>query len=136
MELECEQRIQRLELEHLEINKPIERGVANRLWPKMAEYFLNKELERMDFRYNQSKYKANGLVWTTSDGKRLIISDMSDTHLLNCIHLCERREGCKGEDFLNNAPTYIAMVFELIGRKKLKYAYLDLLVQDRLLVKF
>ncbi|MWV44888.1 hypothetical protein GRF59_14800 [Paenibacillus sp. HJL G12] len=101
---------------------------------EMAEYYLNKELERMDFRYNKSK--VNELVWVTAEGKRLVISDMRDLHLLNCIHLCERREGHKGENFLNNAPTYKAMVFELIGRKMLKYEYLDLSVQDRLQVKF
>lgn len=103
---------------------------------EMAEYFLNKEIERMDFRYNSPKSRVNELVWTTADGERLVISDMSNSHLLNCIHLCEKREGCKGEDFLNNAPTYIAMVLELIGRKRLKYSYFDLPVRDRLQVKF
>lgn len=72
------------------------------------------------------------LTWTTSLGKVLEIHDMEGSHILNCIHLCERREGHKGIKFLNNAPTYQALVGELINRGQLKYAYYDLSLEEKL----
>lgn len=100
---------------------------------EIAEYYMDQDLQQMDFSDVPSHSK--GTTWTTAAGKMISVKAMTDSHLLNCIHLCEKREGDKGVEFLNDAPTYQTMVKELISRGKLKYAYFDLSVQERLLVK-
>ncbi|MFI2856874.1 hypothetical protein ACH6EH_07010 [Paenibacillus sp. JSM ZJ436] len=100
---------------------------------EMADYFLSQEIDRIIFDDRPSHKPL--LTWTTLDGKTLRFVDMEDTHLLNCIHLSERRERYRGEEFLNNAPTYRGMVQELIKRKKLKYSYFDLTIDERLRVR-
>lgn len=101
---------------------------------EIADYYIDKMLDDRSYPkvYNTPKKKA---TWTTSTGVVYEPHNMDDSHLMNCIHICERREGDKGIKFLNNAPTYIAMVDELISRGCLTENYYNMPLNNRLNVK-
>ncbi|MFD0587702.1 hypothetical protein ACFQZE_06780 [Paenibacillus sp. GCM10027627] len=99
---------------------------------EIADYYVNKML---DDRHYPKYPTTKKIVWTTDDGKEYEPKDMEISYIMNVIHLCERREGLKGIKFLNNAPTYKALVNELIDRGKLDNTYFDMHLDDRLKVK-
>lgn len=102
---------------------------------EIAEHYIDKMLDSHSYpKLNQLQQKKNA-TWTTKTGMVYEPHNMDDSHLMNCIHLCERREGSKGIQFLNNAPTYIAMVDELISRGCLTQEYYLKTLEERKKVK-
>jgi len=99
---------------------------------EIANYYIDKMLDDRHYPRYPTKKRV---TWTTSSGEVLEPHEMDNDHLMNVAHLCERREGHKGIEFLNNAPTYKAIVQELIEREKLAAGYFDLTIGDRLRVR-
>lgn len=105
---------------------------------EMAEYYCELEMMKSfvkEHRAALTHSNSRELTWTTRGGEVYVISEMTDSHLVNAIHHIERRDGSRGESFLNKAPTYKGMVEELIDRNKIKYNYFDLKIKERLKVK-
>ncbi|GAV11499.1 hypothetical protein [Paenibacillus sp. NAIST15-1] len=97
---------------------------------EISEYYIDKLI------FNEPRRcKPQKVVWTTSDGVVHEPRDMSNRHLMNVLHVCERREGYKGVRFLNNAPTYRTIVLELINRGVLSNNYFDLTIENRLKIR-
>jgi hypothetical protein len=102
---------------------------------EIADHYIDRMLDGSKYpKFNQFNQKKKA-TWTTSTGVVYEPHNMEDSHLLNCIHLCERREGNKGIKYLNNAPTYIAMVDELISRGCLNQDYYLKTLEERKKVK-
>lgn len=106
---------------------------------EMADYYIEQSIERMG-RFTDLLKKPREIVWHTKDGKCLKPHEMESTHLMNCLHLTERRQmamlgnGKSGIWALNNAPTYRRMVSVLVSRGKLTWDYTKLSILDRLKV--
>ncbi|WP_258205602.1 hypothetical protein [Paenibacillus radicibacter] len=103
----------------------------------MAEYYLERNMIKRGAVDPPRSRKNKKITWTNSEGQNFYEPhEMTSKHLLSCLHLCERREGYKGEGFLNHAPTYRAMVLELIERDILAYDYFQKSIKERLDVFF
>jgi len=101
---------------------------------EIADYYIERAIEQMG-RFNDLPKEPREIVWHTKDGKCLKPHEMGSVHLINCLHLTERREGHMGTWALNKAPTYKRMISVLVQRGKLTWGYTKLSIEDRLKVR-
>lgn len=65
----------------------------------MADYYMQQQIWETpnvtDFYEPQADlhtlYRAKKLHWETRDGERILVQDMSDAHIHNCIKMIKRR---------------------------------------------
>lgn len=96
---------------------------------EISAQYIDKLVDDRHYPLNHRTKK--NIVWTSANGTTYEPEDMESSHLMNVIHLCERRDGHKGVKFLNNAPSYIGMVDELIKRGCLSNKYYLLELEER-----
>ncbi len=83
--------------------------------PRAME-IMEQEREELEFEW-RINYETNGFIWTTQKKEKLLISEMSDSHIQNSINLLEKKRK-KAEGYMPLAYQEVLFYLKLEKEKR------------------